>query len=304
MGCRERTRGAIRIHGSRPAGVYTAGTAQKLINMDGYLPGKKAVILGSGDIGLITARRMTLEGAKVEAVFEILPYSNGLTRNIVQCLEDLDIPLILSTTITKIHGKERVEGVTVAKVDDSLIPIEATEKFIPCDTVLLSVGLIPENEISRTALIDIDHKTNGPIVDESRQTCKEGIFACGNVLHVHDLVDFVSEEGELAGLGASQYINNQLDKGHTHTTIATDGISYVVPQKINVKNITATIKLFMRVKNIYTNSIINVYLGNKIIACKKELKFLPAEMVSFDINKQDLINTTEKELRIKVEPIK
>ena len=303
MGCRERTRGAIRIHGSRPAGIYAAGTAQRLVNIDGFLPGKKVVILGSGDIGLIMARRMTLEGADVKAVLEILPHSNGLTRNIVQCLDDFGIPLILKTTITKIHGKERVEGVTIAEVDDSLIPIEASEKFIPCDTVLLSVGLIPENEISRAAFIDIDHKTSGPVVGESRQTCKEGIFACGNVLQVHDLVDFVSEEGALAGLGASQYIKKQLDAGFTHTTVASIGISYVIPQKINTKNIFDKVKLFMRVKNIFENSIVNAYLGDKIIACKKELKFLPAEMISFNINKQDLANSTEKEILIRVDPI-
>ena len=304
MGCRERTRGAIRIHGSRPAGVYTAGTAQRLVNIDGFLPGKKLVILGSGDIGLIMARRMTLEGAKVEAVLEILPYSNGLTRNIVQCLNDFDIPLLLKTTITKIHGKERVEGVTVAEVDDSLVPIVSTERFIPCDTVLLSVGLIPENEISRIANIDIDSKTSGPIVGELRQTCKDGIFACGNVLQVHDLVDFVSEEGALAGFGASQYINNQLNPGFTHTTVASNGISYIVPQKINIKNINDKTKLFMRVKNVFANSVINAYLGDKIIASKKEPKFLPAEMVSFELKRSDLINGLEKEIIVRVEPLK
>lgn len=213
MGCRERTRGAIRIHGSRPAGVYTAGTAQKLVNIDGFLPGKEVVILGSGDIGLIMARRMTLEGAKVQAVLEILPYSNGLTSNIVQCLNDFNIPLLLKTTITKIHGQERVTGVTVAAVDDDLVPITTTEKFLPCDTVLLSVGLIPENELSYAAGIEIDPKTNGPIVGELQQTDKEGIFACGNVTQVHDLVDFVSEEGTLAGIGAAQYIKNRLTAG-------------------------------------------------------------------------------------------
>lgn len=301
MGCREKPRGAIRIHGSRPAGVYTAGTAQKLINIDGYLPGKKIVILGSGDIGLITARRMALEGARVEAVLEILPYSSGSTKNIVQCLKDFDIPLLLKTTITKIHGKERVEGVTIAAVDDSLKPIETTKKFIPCDTVLLSVGLIPENEISRHTAIDIDPKTNGPIVGELRQTCKEGIFACGNVLHIHDLVDFVSTEGELAGLGASQYIKNQLIAGFTHNIVATNGISYVVPQKININNITDTVNLLMRVKNIFTNSSINAYLGDKIIANKKEDKFLPAEMITLNINKEDLANNKAQEIFIKVE---
>jgi len=303
MGCREKTRGAIRIHGSRPAGVYTAGAAQRLVNIDGFLPGKKIVILGSGDIGLITARRMTLEGAKVEGVFEIMPYSNGLTRNIVQCLNDFNIPLLLKTTITKIHGKERVEGVTIAEVDDHQTPIASTERFIPCDTVLLSVGLIPENEISRTTNIDLDPKTNGPIVGELRQTCKGNILACGNVLQIHDLVDFVSEEGRLAGLGAALYIQNQLNSGFTHTTIADNGIGYIIPQKINIKNVSDKIKLFMRVKNIYANSMINAYLGDKIIASKKELKFLPAEIINLEVKKTDLLNSNEKEIRVKIETL-
>ncbi|CAL7964343.1 Pyr_redox_2 domain-containing protein [Gammaproteobacteria bacterium] len=304
MGCRERTRGAIRIHGTRPAGVYTAGTAQRLINIDGYMPGKKVVILGSGDIGLIMARRMTLEGAKVEAVLEILPYSNGLTRNIVQCLNDFSIPLMLSHTITKIHGKERVEGVSITKVDTNLCPIKTTEQFIPCDTVLLSVGLIPENEISCAYGVIIDRKTAGPVVGELRQTSKEGVFSCGNVLHVHDLVDFVSEEGGLAGFGAAQYIHNNLSPDFTHITIPGDGISMVVPQKINVQNVTDKVKLFMRVKKVYTNCIINAYIGDKLIAHKKENKFLPAEMVYLTIKKEDLFNNINAEIVIKIESIK
>jgi NADPH-dependent 2,4-dienoyl-CoA reductase/sulfur reductase-like enzyme len=302
MGCRERTRGAIRIHGARLAGVYTAGTAQRLINIDGYMPGKKVVILGSGDIGLMMARRMTLEGAKVEATLEILPHPNGLTRNIVQCLNDFSIPLMLSHTITKIHGKERVEGVSITKVDANLCPIQTTEQFTPCDTVLLSVGLIPENEISRTCGIIIDRKTAGPVAGELRQTSKEGVFACGNVLHVHDLVDFVSEEGYLAGFGAAQYIHNNLSHDCTHTTIPGDGISMVVPQKINAKNITDKIKLFMRVKGAYTNCTINAYLGDKLIAHKKENKFLPAEMVYLTINKEALFNKVNTEIVIKIKP--
>ena len=304
MGCRERTRGAIRIHGARPAGVYTAGTVQRLINIDGYMPGKKVVILGSGDIGLIMARRMTLEGAKVEAVLEILPYSNGLTRNIVQCLNDFSIPLMLSHTITKIHGKERVEGVSITKVDANLCPIKITEQFIPCDTVLLSVGLIPENEISRAYGIIIDRKTSGPVVGELRQTSKEGIFSCGNVLHVHDLVDFVSEEGDLAGFGAAQYIHNNLSPDFTHTTIPGEGISIVVPQKINAQNVTDKVKLFMRAKKVYTNCIINAYIGDKLVAHKKENKFLPAEMVYLTIKKEDLFNNANAEIVIKIEPVK
>ncbi len=304
MGCRERTRGAIRIHGSRPAGVFTAGTAQRLMNIDGYMPGKKVVILGSGDIGLIMARRMTLEGAKVEAVLEILPHSNGLTRNIVQCLNDFNIPLMLSHTITKIHGKDRVEGVSINKVDENFCPVTTTEQFIPCDTVLLSVGLIPENEISRVAGIAIDPKTSGPIVGELRQTSKEGVFACGNVLHVHDLVDFVSAEGALAGFGAAQYLNNNFNYDFTHTTTAGDGISVIVPQKINVQNVTDKVKLFMRAKNIYANSSINAYLGDKLIAHKKEHKCLPAEMMDLYVNKQDLIDNAGTEIVVKIEPTK
>ena len=300
MGCRERTRGAINIQGSRPAGVYTAGTAQKLINMDGYMPGKKVVILGSGDIGLIMARRMMLEGAKVEAVLEILSHSNGLTRNIVQCLDDYGIPLLLSHTVVKIHGNKRLEGVTIAEVDAKLQPITDTERFIECDTLLLSVGLIPENEISRLADITIDNKTSGPIVGELRQTDMDGIFACGNVLQVHDLVDFVSEEGELAGIGAAQYIKDNFDNGITHKTIADEGISYVVPQHINTNNIQDKVRVYMRVKDVYSDKIIHAYLGDKLIAKKKEIKFLPAEMVCFDLNKQDLLDNPGNEIIIKV----
>jgi len=301
MGCRERTRGAIQIHGSRVAGVYTAGTAQRLINLDGYLPGKKAVILGSGDIGLVMARRLVLEGAVVAAVLEIMPYSNGLTRNIVQCLHDYNIPLLLSHTIVRIHGQHRVAGVTVAKVDAQLQPIEATERFIDCDTLLLSVGLIPENEISHFANIEIDQRTHGPIVDELRHTSVNGVFACGNVLQVHDVVDFVSSEGALAGFGAAQYIHDDCTHEVTHITVAGDGISYVVPQRINVRNIVDSVKLFMRVKDIYANSVVNAYVGERLVATKKEAKFLPAEMVSFNLRKQDLLGNTGEEIVIKVE---
>lgn len=205
MGCREKSRGALSIPGTRPAGVFTAGTAQKLVNIKGYMPGKKIVILGSGDIGLIMARRMTLEGAEVKAVCEIMEDSGGLTRNIVQCLKDFDIPLMLRHTVVEIHGKKRVEGVTVARVDENLKPIPGTEEYIECDTLMLSVGLIPENELSKKAGVEIDPKTRGPVVDENRQTKVPGIFACGNVVKVHELVDFVSDEGEIAGRGAALY---------------------------------------------------------------------------------------------------
>jgi NADPH-dependent 2,4-dienoyl-CoA reductase/sulfur reductase-like enzyme len=304
MGCRERTRGAINLYGSRPAGVYTAGTAQRLINMDGYMPGKTAVILGSGDIGLIMARRMTLEGAKVEAVVELLPYSNGLTRNIVQCLDDYNIPLLLSHTVVRIHGHNRVTGVTIAKVDEQLKPIANTERFIPCDTLLLSVGLIPENEISRQIGVELDKHTSGPVVGEFRQTSNPGIFACGNVVQVHDLVDFVSEEGAIAGIGAAKYIQNNFADNITHTITAGADIGYVVPQYINIANIEKSFKVFMRVKKVCKDKIIHAYLGDKIIAKKKASKFLPAEMESFSIQKQDLLNNVAAhEITIKVEEI-
>jgi NADPH-dependent 2,4-dienoyl-CoA reductase/sulfur reductase-like enzyme len=305
MGCRERTRGAICIHGSRAAGVYTAGTAQRLMNMDGYMPGKRVVILGSGDIGLVMARRMTLEGAKVEAVLELLPYSNGLTRNIVQCLHDYNIPLLLSHTVTQVHGQDRVSGVTIAKVDEQLQPIESTARFIECDTLLLSVGLIPENEITRLADIEIDQRTSGPVVGELRQTSVDGVFACGNVLQVHDLVDFVSEEGALAGLGAAQYIEDNFIAGTDYATVAGEGIGYVVPHKINVQNVDDQVKLFMRVKRVYEGCVVNAYIGDRIVARKREIKFLPAEMVSFAIKKEELLNNPEacKEIVLKVEKI-
>ncbi|MBQ7976596.1 MAG: FAD-dependent oxidoreductase, partial [Clostridia bacterium] len=232
MGCRERSKGALNIPGSRPAGIFSAGTAQKYVNMKGYMPGKNVVILGSGDIGLIMARRMTLEGAKVHAVCELMPYSGGLARNIEQCLKDFDIPLKLSHTVVEIHGKERVSGVTIAEVDENRKPIPSTKEFIPCDTLLLSVGLIPENELSKSAEVELSPITNGAVVNQDRQTSVEGIFACGNVLHVHDLVDFVSEEAEIAGRSAAEYINNII-KNDVSVKISTDGkIRYTVPQCI------------------------------------------------------------------------
>ena len=231
MGCRERTRGALNIPGTRPAGVYTAGTAQRFVNMEGYLPGKEVVILGSGDIGLIMARRMTLEGAHVRAVCEVMPYSGGLARNIAQCLQDFDIPLMLSHTVVNIHGKDRVSGVTVAEVDEKRVPIPGTEQYFACDTLLLSVGLIPENEVSRGAEIEFDRVTSGAVVDNYRQTTQKGIFACGNVLHVHDLVDFVSAESELAGKSAAAFVNGTLPDGDYSTTEPTSGVRYIVPQR-------------------------------------------------------------------------
>ncbi|MGD9473591.1 MAG: NAD(P)/FAD-dependent oxidoreductase [Eubacteriaceae bacterium] len=304
MGCRERTSGAIGIPGYRPAGVFTAGTAQRFINMEGYMPGKEVVILGSGDIGLIMARRMTLEGANVKAVCELMPYSNGLVRNIVQCLDDYDIPLKLSHTITFIHGKDRLEGVTVAQVDEKLKPIPGTDEFIPCDTLLLSVGLIPENEITRNAGIEMDRRTNGPLVGELRQTSVPGIFACGNVVHVHDLVDFVSEESVLAGKGASLYIKGQLDSENNFTTTNGDGIGYVVPQQVAMKNVAENVTFYMRVRQVFKDKVVNAYIGDQLIATKKEKKLLPAEMVNFKIAKDVLAKYPNGEIRFVVEDAK
>lgn len=277
MGCRERAKGALNIAGTRPSGIYSAGTAQKLVNMEGYMPGKNVVILGSGDIGLIMARRMTLEGASVKAVCELMPYSGGLARNIEQCLNDFNIPLKLSHTVVKIHGRERLEGVTIARVDENRKPISETSEFIPCDTLLLSVGLIPENELSKSAGIELDRITSGAIVDQDRQTEVEGIFACGNVLHVHDLVDFVSNEAEIAGASAAEYIMNT-ESEKISVPITADGkIRYTVPQKITKSK---DVVVYFRVANVYHNVKINVYNGEKLIFSKKKAKVAPGEMES------------------------
>ena len=279
MGCRERSKGALNIAGSRPAGIFSAGTAQKYVNRMGYLPGKEVVILGSGDIGLIMARRMTLEGAKVHAVCELMPYSGGLARNIEQCLNDFHIPLKLSHTVVKIHGKERLEGVTIARVDERRKPVAGSEEYIACDTLLLSVGLIPENELSKSAGVSLDRITGGAVVDQNRQTSVEGIFACGNVLHVHDLVDYVSEESEIAGRSAAEYIKglDAADAGTVRIPIKTDGkIRYTVPQVITQKKDVA---VFFRVADIYHNVSINVYNEQKEkIFSKRKLKAAPGEM--------------------------
>lgn len=291
MGCRERTRGAIDIPGYRPAGVYNAGAAQRLSNMEGYMVGKEVVIYGSGDIGLIMARRMTLEGAKVKAVVEVNPHSSGLTRNIVQCLDDFNIPLMLSTGISYIHGKERVSGVTLSKLDSNRNPIEGTEQFIECDTVLLSVGLIPENELSVEAGVTLDTKTSGPIVNNSMSTNIDGVFACGNVVHVHDLVDFVTKESRIAGKNAALYSLNKLQKNTTVNTIANDGISYIVPQSIDA-NCEEDINLFMRVRNIYKNKKLVVRSNDRVILEKKRLHMIPSEMENIKISKELLNNIT------------
>lgn len=297
MGCRERSRGALNIAGTRPAGIYTAGTAQRYVNIKGYLPGKKVVILGSGDIGLIMARRMTLEGAKVQAVCELLPYSGGLTRNIVQCLNDFDIPLKLSHTITEIHGKDRVTGVTVCAVDERRNPIPETAEYIECDTVLLSVGLIPENELSKSASVALDPVTSGAVVDEFRETNIPGIFACGNVLHVHDLVDYVSEEAELAGIGAARFIQNgENDENTSKIPVkAEGGVRYVVPQKLSGKN--TPVKLFFRVANVYKNAIIEVKDGDTVLLSRKKQKVAPGEMESLILS-PELLQKIQNEVTV------
>ncbi len=289
MGCRERSKGALNVPGTRPAGIYSAGTAQKLVNIEGYMPGKNVVILGSGDIGLIMARRMTLEGAKVKAVLELMPYSGGLARNIEQCLNDFNIPLKLSHTVVKTHGDKRLEGVTIAKVDENRKAIEGTEEYIECDTLLLSVGLIPENELSKTAGVALDRVTGGAIVNQDRQTSVEGIFACGNVLHVHDLVDFVSEEGEIAGEAVYNYLQGKIaDK--TQISIKTDGkIRYTVPQVIDQIKDT---KVYFRVANVFKNVKISVYDGDKLIYSKNKLKVAPGEMENVTLTKKLLENSS------------
>lgn len=277
MGCRERSRGALNVAGTRPAGIYSAGTAQKYVNVKGYMPGKEVVILGSGDIGLIMARRMTLEGAKVHAVCEIMPYSSGLKRNIVQCLDDFGIPLYLNHTITKIEGTDRVTGVTISEVDAQKRPITGTERHFSCDTVLFSVGLIPENELTKSCGITLSPKTRGAVVSQTRETMERGIFACGNVLQVHDLVDFVSEEAEIAGRYSAQYVLNGEGVYDFLDTQAGDNISYVLPQKIN-KGVDGNVKLFFRVKNTFKNCTIRIKSGDEVILERKKKIAVPGEM--------------------------
>lgn len=277
MGCRERSRGALNIPGSRPAGIFSAGAAQKFVNIKGYLPGKKVVILGSGDIGLIMARRMTLEGAKVQAVCEIMPYSSGLTRNIVQCLDDFGIPLYLSHTITKIEGKDRVTGVVVSAVDKDKKPIPGTEIRFDCDTVLFSVGLIPENELSKEAGIELSPRTKGAVVDQTRETSVSGIFACGNVLQVHDLVDFVSEEAEIAGQAAAEYSKNGSSEKRFVLTREGAEVSYVLPQKIDL-NKAEDVAIYFRVRSTVAKAAVILKSGEQVIAEFKKLIVVPGEM--------------------------
>ena len=299
MGCRERPRGALQIAGTRAAGIMTAGTAQKYVNIDGYMPGKKVVILGSGDIGLIMARRMTLEGAEVKVVCELMPFSGGLTRNIVQCLDDFGIPLKLSTTVIETHGKERLEGVTIAKVDDRLQPIPGTEEYIECDTLMLSVGLIPENELTKQAGIAIDNITSGAVVNEMRETDHEGIFACGNVLQVHDLVDYVTLESQIAGEGAARYIlGKDTDEKVYINTTPENGVRYIVPQKVNIKS-KEDIKLYFRVGAIYMNKKLTVEVDGNVISSKKKVKLAPGEMENVVIP-ADVLATLNENSTIKV----
>lgn len=291
MGCRERPRGALNIPGYRPAGIFSAGTAQRLVNMEGYMPGREVVILGSGDIGLIMARRMTLEGAKVKVVAELMPYSGGLNRNIVQCLDDFGIPLKLSHTVIDIDGKERLKGVTLAKVGKDGKPVKGTEEYISCDTLLLSVGLIPENELSQGMGVEMNVVTGGPLVNESLETNICGVFACGNVLHVHDLVDFVSREAATAGKSAAGYLKNdavQEEKVGNIRLIPESGIRYTVPNMICAKDMEDALTVMFRVDNIYKGCYIAVYANGQKISRRKRPIMLPGEMEEIILKRKDI----------------
>lgn len=303
MGCRERPRGALNIPGMRPQGIYTAGTAQKLVNCEGVMPGKEVVILGSGDIGLIMARRMTLEGAHVKLVAELMPYSGGLKRNIVQCLDDYDIPLKLSHTVVDIKGKRKLEGVVIAEVDSTNTPIPGTEEFYECDTLLLSCGLIPENELSLSAGIAISGATNGPTVDEKLETSIDGIFACGNVLHVHDLVDFVSEEAARAGRNAAKYVTakgTQKNEPRIVKLTPGNGVRYTVPCTIDAANADEDIHLRFRVRNVYKGCTIKVTAGEKAIISKKKRITVPSEMEDIII-KPDVLADINGDITVEIE---
>ena len=292
MGCRERSRGALNIPGYRPAGIFSAGTAQRLVNMEGYMPGREVVILGSGDIGLIMARRMTLEGAKVKVVAELMPYSGGLKRNIVQCLDDYGIPLKLSHTVVDIKGKERVEGVTLAEVDGKGKPIEGTEEFYSCDTLLLSVGLIPENELSRSIGVEMNPVTSGPKVNESLETNVNGVFACGNVLHVHDLVDYVSEEAAAAGRNAAAYVRRDgvgEDGGQEIVLKAVSGVRYTVPSTIHAARMNEELTVRFRVGDVYRDCFVSVYFDDEKAIHRKRPVMAPGEMEEIKLTKEQLL---------------
>ena len=282
MGCRERPRGALNIPGTRPAGIYSAGAAQRLVNVEGLMPGRDVVILGSGDIGLIMARRMTLEGAEVKAVAEVMPYSGGLKRNIVQCLDDFDIPLYLSTTVVEIHGQEHLTGVTLAQVDDKRLPIPGTERYIPCDTLLLSVGLLPENELTRQAGAALDAVTGGPVVDETLATSLPGVFACGNVLHVHDLVDFVSQEAAAAGRSAARFVLEGAESGDSIRLEGKNGVRYTVPQSLHRGGGPVTVRF--RVGQPYRSAALCAYAGDTLLKRIPKRILTPGEMESFPID--------------------
>lgn len=289
MGCRERPRGALNIPGYRPAGIYTAGTAQRLMNIEGHMVGKEVVILGSGDIGLIMARRMTLEGAKVKVVAELMPYSGGLKRNIVQCLNDFDIPLKLSHTVVNIEGKERVKGITLAQVGPDRKPIPGTEEHYDCDTLLLSCGLIPENELTRNMGVAMNPVTSGPMVNDRLETGIEGVFACGNVLHVHDLVDYVSEEAALAGQNAAKYVKSgETKKGHSVTLKAENGVRYTVPQSIDTEAMADKLTVRFRVADVYKNRSISVYFDGERVSSRKKRVLAPGEMEQVILKKEEL----------------
>lgn len=304
MGCRERARGALNIPGYRPAGIFSAGTAQRLVNVEGLMPGREVVILGSGDIGLIMARRMTLEGAKVKLVAELLPYSGGLKRNIVQCLDDYGIPLKLSHTVVDIKGKERVEGVTIAEVDGEGKPIPGTEEEYSCDTLLLSVGLIPENELSAGMGVELNSLTSGPVVNERFETNIEGVFACGNVLHVHDLVDFVSEESEAAGRSAAAYVRDEKPVGSVRNIkiIPAYGVRYTVPCRIDPVRMDKILKIRFRVSAVYKNCYVNVCFDNECVMRKKRRIMAPGEMEEICLEKAQLLKYPAlKTITVKIE---
>jgi len=303
MGCRERTAGAIGIPGTRPAGVLTAGTAQRFTNIEGYVPGEKVVILGSGDIGLIMARRMRLEGADVKAVCEILPYTGGLTRNVVQCLEDYEIPLMLNHTVTKIIGNDRLEAVEITEVDENMNPIPETSEIVEADTLLLSVGLIPENELSKKADVVLDDRTGGPIVNEGRETNIDGIFACGNVLHVHDLVDWVTEESEIAGEWAAKYIKEDYNRSEKKINVkAGDNVAYVIPQSIELESEDRKrIPLYMRVDKPLQAVDIALYADGEKLYSFSEPFAKPGEMISVPLAQKTLNDLDEvSEIRVDI----
>ena len=302
MGCRERPRGALGLPGYRPAGIFTAGTAQRLMNIEGYLVGRRVFVLGSGDIGLIMARRMTLEGATVCGVAELMPYSGGLNRNIVQCLNDYNIPLKLSHTVTMIHGKERVTGVTISEVDGNRRPIPGTEEYYDCDTLLLSCGLLPENELSKSAGIELDRVTGGPVVDDRLQCSIPGVFACGNVLHVHDLVDYVSEEAERAGRRAAEYVSaGKTGAGKYIKLHAGNGVRYTVPQMIDAENMSDETVVRFRVADVYRGKSLVLYYGGRQVKRIRKRIMAPGEMEQITIGKNSFGDVLPDGIKICVE---